>query len=654
VGKTSLAIAAADFAKQSERGNQVEYHDVLWGKFAYADPSDSLKALGEEIAEFLSSYLPSTVHTPTLDFSGSLAPLMKVTAILQRERPKTKFVVILDEFDEIHPELYRQGKLAETFFANLRALSNVENLGFVLVGGENMPFVMDRQGQKLNKFVKEQLDYFSRDKEWDDYAELIRRPAAGTLTWHDDALQSVFHASNGNPYFTKIICASVFEHAVKERDADITAHEVDRAIARELPAFDTNSFAHLWQDGVLASGEKAESEVLRRSRVLVAIARTLRRGESLTDENVRKNKQSTMLQDFEVSLVLNDFCRREILSEKAGVHEFRLPLFRDWLVDVGLNRVGTDTLGDEVAARFQAAEDSAYVQSAEIADVLTKWHIYQGREIGIEQVRAWLNQVESKQDQRLLFKVLGQVRFFSEVEIRSMLKTAHSAVRQYLPPFIQRRRSERRLDVIVTYIDGQGKSGQYYASRYAEENGILTKSIIPPDEFARSARDYETKNEVMVQAVVIVDDIIASGKSISDNLRRFVNKNKLFLGRKNLVVIVVALSSTVEGEAFVREALSDGFPTDIDLRICEPLDPKLQAFHPLNGLWATQEELDRAKALCTQIGSRIYADNPLGFGGMGLLVVFPQTCPNNSLPLLHSSGRGESHPWTPLFPRPVN
>jgi hypothetical protein len=32
------------------------------------------------------------------------------------------------------------------FFANLRALSRCRNVCVVLIGGENMPFIMDRQG----------------------------------------------------------------------------------------------------------------------------------------------------------------------------------------------------------------------------------------------------------------------------------------------------------------------------------------------------------------------------------------------------------------------------------------------------------------------------------------------------------------------------
>ncbi|CZT26404.1 hypothetical protein PCPL58_p5051 (plasmid) [Pseudomonas cerasi] len=40
----------------------------------------------------------------------------------------------------------------------------------------------------------------------------------------------------------------------------------------------------------------------------------------------------------------------------------------------------------------------------------------------------------------------------------------------------------------------------------------------------------------------------------------------------------------------------------------------------------------------------------LGFKNQGLLLVLPETCPNNSLPILYKAKVGV---WTPLFPRPT-
>ena len=51
----------------------------------------------------------------------------------------------------------------------------------MLVGG-NMPFIMGAQGDQLNKFIREPLDYFSRSAEWEDFCELARQKGTVPLT----------------------------------------------------------------------------------------------------------------------------------------------------------------------------------------------------------------------------------------------------------------------------------------------------------------------------------------------------------------------------------------------------------------------------------------------------------------------------------------
>jgi hypothetical protein len=95
----------------------------------------------------------------------------------------------------------------------------------------------------------------------------------------------------------------------------------------------------------------------------------------------------------------------------------------------------------------------------------------------------------------LLFKLLQNVRFVGEVEIREKLRTVHSFVRPLLPTHVATRRSVRRMDVAVTYVDGEGKSGQYYASRYAEENAIDSRAIFGPKNFGDALQRRLDRNE---------------------------------------------------------------------------------------------------------------------------------------------------------------
>jgi AAA+ ATPase superfamily predicted ATPase len=653
IGKTSLALAAAEFAKaHSPSSIHIQY--LLWGKIAYDDPRASMRELGERFSSFIKATLPRDISIPDLDFDGSLAPLTRLADLAYETRPDLKYVLILDEFDEIHPELYQQGNLAETFFANLRALTTCENLCLVLVGGENMPFIMDRQGQKLNKLIPFRLDYFSRDREWDDFITLVRKPTEDSIYWHEDAISEIFNLTNGNPYFAKIVCSSVFQNAVRERDADVTLQEVRNSLSSNIQTFDVNSFAHLWMDGIHKPPSEREPDILRRSRTLVALGRAARRGSTINLSSVLAGRDGIMLTDTEVSPVLNDFVKRGILRENNKSYDFILPIFRLWLTEIGINRLLADALGEELAAAVMQAEDAAYVTADEISALVKKWPTYQGRQIGTDDVRAWLEQVKTHQSQRLLFKILSNLHFYDELEIRERLRTLHGMVRPILPLFVQTKRSERRMDVLITYLDGEGKSGQYYASRYAEENSLSVRCLMSPSSFADDVAQHKERYGAP-SVLLIVDDLVATGGSVSKKLKIFANENKALLQALEIPVMVLTMVATADGDAAVREAFSVLPWLSGDFRYCELLADSDFAFSESNRIWATPTEHDRAKALATDLGGHIYRDNPLGYGGMGILAVFPANCPNNSLPILHSKGRqGDRVIWHPLFPRLTN
>lgn len=654
VGKTSLALAAAEFARSnaSEPGIAVKY--LLWGMLAHADPQESLKALGESVADFFMSTFPAGAQVARPTFEGSVAGLVQIAEAAAVIRPGLKYVIIFDEFDEIHPELYQHGHLAETFFANIRALTTCDNVCMVLVGGENMPYVMDRQGQKLNKLVKAPLDYFSRDSEWEDFKLLVRQPTMGFLEWHEEAVSEVFNASNGNPFFAKIVCAAVYRDAVRGRDSDVTANEVKSAISSEVAEFDSNAFAHLWQDGIHKPLNDREPDVLRRARTLVLVARAARRHLPMRPTSFSAQKDGIAIQDKELLGTLNEFVKRGVLRENHGLYSFQLPLFELWLIEVGGHRLVSDTLGEELASRAQLAEDKAFVRADELMSLSRAWPTYQGRSIGADDIRAWYEQVDGHQQQRLLFKLLQRVRFFGELELREKLEALYGFIRPSLPEFIQRRRSDRRQDVFITYVDGEGKSGQLFAGRFAETNRLSVKNIIPPSTFSEEVRERALRDS-NPSVIVILDDIAATGGSLSKKMSKFVMSNEAALRTANVPVVASVIAATADGEERIRSEMAKLDWLDFDLRFCEMIDDRFTAFPPSGQGWDDVDEMDRAKALCRDIGVSIYPDNPLGFGDQGLLITFATNCPNNSLPILHSPDRGGGcRTWRPLFPRAVH
>jgi hypothetical protein len=652
VGKTSLAFAVQDQLK-SGSNHEIEIIYLEYGDYARQNAAETIEALGIAISQSLARFLPPHFALANLNFKGSLAPLNQIAQALSETNSTQKFLVVLDEFDEIHPEMYRFGSLAETFFSNLRTLSAKNNFALMLVGGENMPFIISAQGDQLNKFVREPLDYFSRSDEWDDFSNLVRQHGKTLLNWHESSLNEIFAHSNGHPYYTKLLCGRIFQKAVSDRDTEVTPEEVQKALTSLIENLDTNAFAHFWKDGIPQGREEAEAIDLKRRRLLVAIARARRLHKSLTVDSIEASRTGVGLSSGDIIPLLNDFCRRDVLRERGGAagYEFVLPMFERWLIEKGVSKLIADTLGDEMAEVVQSAEDQAFVTGQEIAELIQGWSLYRGRRITSEDVRNWLQQVDSFRDQRLLFKLLQNLRFVTEEEAREKLRLAHSIVKQHTSPVIPETRSQRRYDLLVTYVDGPAKSGSRYADRYAEENLISVSCVVDPSNFVRRAVEHEEKRGLTINGVVIIDDIAATGQSLSENVREFLKEARKFLQDRSITLVILSLLATQEADEKIRELLKSISDTKVDFRTSEPLQKRHFAFNPENKIWKDQGESDRAKALVRRIGASIYKDAPLGFGDMGLLVTFYDTCPNNSLPLLHSHG---VHGWEPLFPRAVN
>ena len=651
VGKTSLVLAAVQFAKESS-SHLILHKYILWGSIAHEDPHASLNALGKSIEELILSASTDLRVTENTQYLGSLSPLIQLCETASRVVPNNQFTIFIDEFDEIHQELYLHGNLAETFFANLRALSRCKNVCLILVGGENMPYIMERQGQKLNNLSRINLNYYSRDKEWADFTLLVQSPTVGIINWHADAVTEVFNTTNGNPYFSKIICAAVLRNAIRQHDADVTAIEVKHAIESEISSLGANSFVHLWQDGIPKPTMERESDVLVRVRTLVAIARCIRRGLVATIENIKLSRGANAITELQIDAVLNDLVRREVLYERDFVYVFTLPIFSEWLVDVGANHLAVDSLSAELVKATLEEEKAALVRSDEVATLAREWPTYRGRHMSADDIRSWFEQTPNPKDQRLLFEILKRVRFFSESKIRECLKQAHGIILPVLPEFIIRKRSDRRRDIVVTYVDGEGKSGPIYASLYTEENQIFSGCIFPPSDFKKRV-EIHLDSGGSIGAIVIVDDIAATGESLLSNIEKFIESHSDLIKQNNIPIRVICLLSMPKAHQRILQGFQKMEGIDIDFRTCELLSGDAQAFPESGKGWISKDGLDRAKSLCVDIGSKIFSkQSPLGYGGLGLLIVFPTNTPNNSLPILHSPARaGSGISWTPIFPR---
>lgn len=651
IGKTSLARAAIDHARASNDRNEVHQLYLEYGEYCSSSPQMTVKALGDEIFSFLESYLAPGFQVQRPDFLGSLAQLNTIAKSLATLSPEKRFVIVLDEFDEIHPEMYRLGALAETFFANLRTLASRSNLAFILVGGEKMPFIIGAQGDQLNKFVREPLDYFSRSNEWAEYCRLVTNPVVDLLNWDEAAINELFNVTNGHPYYTNLLCSKVVAIAIDERDTEIIVSDVRHALNIAVSELDTNSFAHMWKDGINAEREEAEVTELKRLRMLVAIGRAFRENQR-TSAGILAHLNAVRLPEHEGMPILEDFLRREILREHNGELRCTVQLFEKWLIEIGVNRLIASTLADDLEVQLQQANDAAYVAAGEVQALSDSWPLYRSQAVGAEAIRSWLEQVKSFQEQRLLFKILQNIRFLRSEEVEDKLKFAHSRfVLQRVGALQIEKRTDKRRDVWLTYVGGPGKSGTQYARMYAKANSISTECIMEPASIEKKLREADA-NFIKPKAILLIDDVVGSGKTMSEGITSLSGQCGALLVNLSIPVLAVVLISTEEGEQKIISTVKATPFCHVELYVCEHLAPSNYAFPNTGiGIWSNQEEKDRAKSLCLKLGTELYK-NPLGYAGQGLLLVMPDTCPNNSLPILHRSKQTPPN-WRAIFPRPT-
>ena len=275
VGKTSLANAVEESLESNP--------DVKWvviskgsGDYVGDDAHSTLRTMGEVLAQAVIERVPHLSDIPPLDFTNGLSPLSRLVdqALAHRD---LRILFILDEFDELPPELFRRTDLATALFQPVRQISNKRGCGFLLVGGESMQQIVNSQGDRLNKFTAIELDYFTKSNNWSDFVELIRRPVQDWLTISDAALEELFISSAGNPYFAKLLARQLFADMVDNRYSDASEVDMRNAIDHMLATIGANSFAHFWTDGLAQSPDNAEEIRITRRSVLIAAGRAFRK-----------------------------------------------------------------------------------------------------------------------------------------------------------------------------------------------------------------------------------------------------------------------------------------------------------------------------------------------------------------------------------------
>ena len=647
VGKTSVVATLEDMPDLA--GTTLLYLDA--GMFIVADARETINNLGNQIcADILQRNSRLAELTPPT-FAGALAPLHGFFTRAFNLDPSLRLVVVLDEFDALPPELYRRGDVSHAFFTTLRSLSARRPLGFLLVGGEKMAEILSTQGEALNKFRPLRIDYLDKQSQWSDFVDLVRRPVAHWATIADEAVTKLYDETAGNPFFTKFVCTELVEDMKRRRDAYVSGAEMDRAIRAAVNHAGINNFQHFWDDGVVAtSDERINQERAARRRVMLALGEVLRAGHPGTVVSITEAAARFGLTESDVQRVLSDYQKRKVLIQIGEEYSCKVRLFQRWLVDEGVNELDLTLVEEEGLRRELEAEERRRVKDREIIALVDGWESYRGRAITDGAVRSWLEQFGSTEEQRMMFELLRKLQFFSGGLIREKLRTGHRFVlRELAARGVVRRAAEARArrvtdNIVISFLGGEGKRGQTYAKHYADENKIYQERIVAPKSLKG-----RVENLTDVEGIVFVDDFIGTGRTATRALEETLSPLTDLVEKLGIDVFLISISGFAEAAENVERRLSKLIPT-CRISLLEPLGDSDKCFSEKSCILPDPAQRTRAKEIAASYGRKLVRDAPLGFGNCQALVVFENTCPNNSLPILWAQGPDNN--WSPLFPRP--
>jgi hypothetical protein len=643
VGKTSIVKTLRNKILSQNDSNYIPIY-LERGDFAHPEPDKTIEQLGRRICQIISDRDKRFKSVPIPIFDRSLSPLTQYLDSLVSIVPSLKVLFIFDEFDELPLDLYKRGAVGDAFFGTLRTITGKPNYGIIVVGGENMDYILNFQGASLNKFVSQTVDYFDKSPHWRDFCNLVRQPISKWMEITDKGINLLYEYTAGNPFFTKLICARLFRMMVERRDNHITEIEIKTSIESAIKNdIALNKVAHFWTDGIFESSTRLEEISLQRRKVLLSIAESVDHESKANKDIIVKNaKELYAIDEASLEITIQDFIRRRILIKDDDIIKFKMPLLARWLIERGMTDVITSFSNLSEVLEKKKREEDQKIRPEEINSLIEKNIYYKGNMLSEERIKAWLNQFVDYPNQRLAFKLLQNIRYYGNSAIRLKLHEAHAIVtRGILTKLEQGKR--KRGDILVSYHDHIAKSGCTYANLYADENGIYIENIIEKGKIGEKIENFK-KNDI--QALVFIDDFIGTGNSAKEYLSEIYNTHRISIETSKIKVFFIAIAGYVVGKENIdREMEKIGF--DIKIHICDPLTDVDQAFNPMSTIFQSEKDRLAIQNLSITWGTKLEPRQPLGYGGCQSLVVFENSCPNNTLPIFWS----EDYSWYPLFKR---
>ncbi|WP_127997657.1 ATP-binding protein [Piscinibacter defluvii] len=656
IGKTSLLqVLAAELDARSDftcvllrMGELVSLHE---GQIAHL------------IAQRLVQKAASKVPVPgEAEFGAGLSRLIPFTETLVAASSGHKFLVIIDEFDDLDPAFYT-GERGKQFVKALRSVSEV-GLTFFFVGSERMDAIYGRHQADLNKWTNIRLDRIDNRA---DCRALIAEPVASVIEFAPEAIDFITDFTAGNPFYIHNFCYQVFERCLQEHRTFIDDNDTHAVREQLLRALGPTNFAHLWEDNPVLDATEKRRESAENCIALASVAVLGGRYEAIEEVQEIQESLPIAVDDRASGSKLRRACdrlvRRSVLiAQKSGTgFVIALPIFREWLGENAVSKLlplWTDHLASvrreqagvqDAGTPAEPPDSGTFPISEDDLLAVAQRLMYCGKQKDVADIRLWLRQFDDDGRIEIAFQLLRRVaeRGFINEGMRALglqrLEEMINARRLDVGSRIWQIVRNRRDNLALGYLDSDHKSG-------ATTTRELQKSLRPGKCAAATELDAWMRSHLDSDAmVVIADDFAGTGQTLVEGLMKFKARVadatwKRYVDERRLSVYVMFAFPEA------MEAARAAFP-GIEVVASTLLGDDLRACDEAAEIFAEDSERRFAKEILQQLGRDLTPRAPLGYGDMGALVVFHNTTPNNTLPIFWCSGVVGERPWRALFPR---
>ena len=345
IGKTSILLR---LQKDLDSDYSPIYFDLQ--DKAAAPLGDVLYQLAQAIASANKITLPERSH---FDNSGDFFRQQFLPKVAEQVAPHT-LVLLFDEFDVL--DLPQEGQAGSAFFPYLRTwMAQTQAVKFV--------FVLGRRPEELSTdtlatFKGTQSVRVSLMNQTETL-EIIRLAEKNqSLYWHKDAVEQIWHWTQGHPYFTQLLCSEIWESAYDDSPTGpptIDADAVEAAIQDALEQ-GANAFQWIWKG--LPHAERIVMAAMAEERAATISQQQLT--EMLSRSGVR-----LILRELDLApemLEKWDLLRR-VQGEnptESTTYRFAIPLLKRWVQEnAPLRRVKAelDSIEPQAMRFYQSATD---------------------------------------------------------------------------------------------------------------------------------------------------------------------------------------------------------------------------------------------------------------------------------------------------------